>query len=102
MATQRIWNLMSFTDDSSTGSSAMPMSKLSLGRSWLTTSEWREISRTETPGRSTRKSDTSRGNSEMAAQGWLAMARRPALPSRIWTVAACRRSTSPSTRVASA
>jgi hypothetical protein len=36
-------------------SSAMPMSKLSLGRSWLTTSEWREIIRTATPGRSQRK-----------------------------------------------
>jgi len=37
--TQRIWKRMSFTEVSSIGSSAMPMSKLSLGRSWLTTSE---------------------------------------------------------------
>ena len=80
----------------------MPISKLSLGRSWLTTSEWREISRTDTPGRSLRNSDTSFGSSEMAAHGWLAMVSRPAWPSRICTVVVCRRSNSPSTRIASA
>ncbi len=102
MATQRIWNLATVTAVSSIGSSAMPMSKLSLGSSWLTTSEWREISRTDTPGRVLTKSATSLGSSEMAAQGWLAMASRPASPSRIWAAAVSRRSTSPSTRVASA
>ena len=80
----------------------MPMSKLSLGRSWLTTSEWREIRRTDTPGRSLRNSATSFGSSEIAADGWLATTIRPAWPSRICAVVVCRRSTSPSTRLASA
>ena len=60
-------SLHTVTAVSSIGSSAMPMSKLSLGRSWLTTSEWREIRRTDTPGRSLRNSATSGGSSEIAA-----------------------------------
>ncbi|NDH63662.1 MAG: hypothetical protein EBY18_18890 [Alphaproteobacteria bacterium] len=80
----------------------MPMSKLSFGSSWLTTSEWREIKRTETPGRWPTNSATSPGSSEIAADGWLAITSRPDWPSRICAVAVARRSTSPSTRLASA